>query len=449
MSAYTNAQEYDAGGKQEEAIKEFKRAIENDPDFGRAYAGLGATYYNLNQIREAERYYDEALKRTEQMNDREKFRTRGGYYLMKKNYQRAVDEYGSLVEQFPNDAAGHTNLAFAYYLAYNMPQAFEEGKRAVELNPRNINIQYNLGWYAMAAGEHEEAENAANATMEMYPSFDMAYVLLALSQLGRDQFPQAIETYKNLEALSSKGASLASTGLADLAIYEGRLSDAVEILKKGITEDLKNELTDLAVDKYAILAQTYILQGKTSLALEAAEKAIANVAESREGEILFATALVYIQAGEEEKAQAHATKLSRKLLTDHQAFAKLIGGQASLKIGDLLNALKSFNEAQALVDTWLGRFALGRLYLEAEEYNAAYAELEKCESRRGEAMAIFLNDWPSFRYLDSLYYYLGRAQEKTGRAAASESFQKFLKIKEKEDWDNPLVEDARKRAGSL
>ena len=64
-------------------------------------------------------------------------------------------------------------------------------------------------------------------------------------------------------------------------------------------------------------------------------------------------------------------------------------------------------------------------------------------------MSIFLNDLPSFRYLDSLYYYIGRAQEGLGSPAAKDSYQKFLKIKEKADEGNPLVEDARKRLGSL
>jgi len=39
----------------------------------------------------------------------------------------------------------------------------------------------------------------------------------------------------------------------------------------------------------------------------------------------------------------------------------------------------------------------------------------------------FLNDLPTFRYQDSLYYYLGRAQEGQGRnEAAKQSYQKLI-----------------------
>lgn len=445
MKAYTTAQELQLSGKRDEAIKEFENALGFDPNFGRAYAGMGAAYYNLNRIKESEESYKEAIKLIGTMTDREKYRTRGGYYLMKKNYQKAVDEFTSLTEQFPADAAGYANLAFAYYLAYNMPKAYEMGRKALEHTPNNINAHYNLGWYAMAALEHEEAETAAQATIEIFPSYEKAYVLLALSQLARDQSTEAIETYGLMQSLSTVGASLEATGKADFAVYEGRLNDAIDILQKGINTDIDENLTDLAVDKYAILSHIYALQGKKSLAVQTAQKTISNAAKSREGEIFYAMANVYLLVGEEEKALALAEKLSNKLSKDIQAFALLIKGYASLFKGNIPNALNMFTEAQSLSDTWHCRFALGRAYLDAEEYTEASSEFENCEKRRGEAMSIFLNDLPSFRYLESLEYYIARAMEGLGIDGASEVYQKFLTIKEKEDWGDPLVKDAKKR----
>ena len=51
-------------------------------------------------------------------------------------------------------------------------------------------------------------------------------------QMAEDQFEQAAETYRKLQGLESYGMTLAATGLADLAICEGRLSEAVKILEK-------------------------------------------------------------------------------------------------------------------------------------------------------------------------------------------------------------------------
>jgi tetratricopeptide (TPR) repeat protein len=93
--------------------------------------------------------------------------------------------------------------------------------------------------------------------------------------------------------------------------------------------------------------------------------------------------------------------------------------------------------------------ALGRAYLRAGAFAEAHSELEKCDKRRGEAAAVFLNDIPSFRYVPQVYYYLGRAQEGLKSPAAKESYQKFLKIKEKAEAGDPLVEAARKRIQTL
>jgi hypothetical protein len=50
------------------------------------------------------------------------------------------------------------------------------------------------------------------------------------------------------------------------------------------------------------------------------------------------------------------------------------------------------------------------------------------------------------RYLDSLDYYVGRAQEGLGKnVPAQDAYRKFLKIKEKADPGQALVEDARRR----
>lgn len=132
MKDYADAQKLDALGKENEAIDAYLRAIRHDPNFGRAYAGLAATYYAQGEIQSAEKSYHDALDRIEQMTDREKHRTRGGYYLFKQNYKLATEEYAALVKDHPKDMAGHTNLALAYFMGYKMPEAFQEGLRAVE-----------------------------------------------------------------------------------------------------------------------------------------------------------------------------------------------------------------------------------------------------------------------------------------------------------------------------
>jgi tetratricopeptide (TPR) repeat protein len=447
MKEYADGQRFAALGKKKEAVASYLRAVDHDPNFGRAFAGLAATYYNMGQHQLAEKYYKEALNRIDQMTELEKHRTRGGYYLFKSNFKRATEEYAALVKINPRDDAGHTNLAMAYFLGYKMPDAYEEGLKAVELDPEFLDYRYNQSWYALASGNFERAREEARNTLAIDPKYDKAFLVLALVEIAEGRLAEAAKHYAELGNLEPAGESFAAAGMADLAVYEGRVEQAITGLRKSIAVDIENKSNYMGADKLLTMGQAYLLQGKNAQAAESAEKALKLYSPE---EFLFAAAQIFINAGQEDKARNIAAELGKKVQDVHLAYAKLIGGYLSLKRGDTANALKCFDESQALVDTWLGRLALGRAYLEAGAFAEAAAEFEKCEKRKGEAMSVFLNDLPTVRYLDSLDYYNGRALEGQGKtAAAKEAYQKFLDIKAGADQGLAMVKDARQRRGAL
>jgi len=444
MNAYARGQELNYQGKREEAIKWFLSALDHDPNLGRAYASLGVIYNNLQKHEESDKYFGMAMSRIDQMSEREKLRTLGTYYLIKKNYPKAIEEFTTLIEKYPGDISGFTNLAFAHFQSRNMALAEEVGRRAVEFNPKKSIYRYNQIWYAMGAGDFEAAEKEVSALLELEPDYAEAYVCKGLLNLVQGQAAQAAEAYRVLEGQGPYGKALSATGLADIAAYEGRLSDASNLLEQGIAFDLKNDQSYIAADKYIALAQVYMLTGKKDLALKAADKAVAT---SRIEEMVFSAAEISIQAGQQEKARDLAAELSKKIQPAHRAFAKLIGGELSKARGDVPGAIQLYREAQALVDIWYGRFLLGCAYLETEAYSEAYSEFDKCLKRRGEATSVFFTDLPTYRYLPPVYYYLGRAQEGLKSSGASDSYKAFLTIKEKADGDW-MVKDARQRLGT-
>src|SRR5262249_25640915 len=159
----------------------------------------------------------------------------------------------------------------------------------------------------------------------------------------------------------------------------------------------------------------------------------------------FAAARVLQRNGQESKALALAAEMAQRLEPEPQAYAKLLQGEAELAHGKKLDAIKLFQEAQKLADTWLGRLDLGPAYLEAGAFAEASSELDACIKRRGEATAIYFDDVPSYRYFPEAYYYLARAQEGLKSPEAVESYKTFLSIKAKADAPDPLIADARKR----
>ena len=79
-------------GRYEEALEAYREAVEYDPEFGRAYAGMGVVYGNLRQEEKAEESYQQALERLDRMSERERYRTLGGYYLLvSHNFEKAIE----------------------------------------------------------------------------------------------------------------------------------------------------------------------------------------------------------------------------------------------------------------------------------------------------------------------------------------------------------------------
>jgi eukaryotic-like serine/threonine-protein kinase len=444
MNAYAHAQDLMKQGKRAEAVAEYERAIQADPKFGRAYSGLAVAFQNSGEVKKAEEYHQLALARLDSMTDREKFRTRGIWYVLAGNYPKAIEEFGALVHQFPADSAGQNNLAYAYFAAREMNRAVEQGWLYVKIYPNNINGQYNLAWYAIGAGDFALGLSQAQKTIGLNPKFEKAYVCAALSELAQGRAAEAASWYEKLRPVNFWASSLADIGLADIALYEGRLTEAVAILDKGIEADVANKRPDLAAEKWVMLGQARLARGQNQKAVEAADRALGLLNELN---IAFPAAEIYIAAGLENKAAAIAKDLGQNLEPEPRAHAKIIDALIAAKAGRPNDAVAACLEAQKIVDTWVGRLTLGKAYLEAKAFAEAHSELDLCLKRRGEAASLFLNDIPSFRYVPQVYYYMGLAQDGLKSPAAKESFQNFLKVKEKAEPD-PLVTDARKRLGA-
>ena len=446
MNAYARAQELVAQGRDEEAIAAYEEAIQSDGEFGRAYSGLATVYFNRGERAKGQEYYAQAMEHIDRMSEREKRRTRGVYYLMNADFENAIEEYTALVEQFPADAAGFVNLALAHFYSRNLDLAVEVGRRSVELIPHSIDPRYNLTWYSLMAGEFELAEQEAVVLVEQSPEFDQAYLPLAMASLmvGRPS-SEVRHIYEQLSEISGWGATVAITGLADVAMYEGRSEEAENLLRPGIDVDLAAGRGDLCSRKQIILAESLLARGREEEALEAVASAVAG---SDEVAVLYAGGCLRIAAGDTESALEIATTLGEELHPEPRAFGKLIEGEVSLQAGDPQTAVHRFREAQELLDTWIGHLALARAYIEAGAFVEAHGELEICQERLGEATSAFFNDCPTLRYIPQIHYYLGRALEGMGSPGAADAYRSFLEIKA-DSADDPMVADARQRlAGS-
>jgi eukaryotic-like serine/threonine-protein kinase len=436
---YARAMEALGNSRFDDALHAFARAIARDPNFGLAYAGMAISSRNLGRLQDAETYATQAVSHVGSMTERERYRTRGLYYMVTGDYQACVKEYGDLVARFAADTMARNNLALCLTYLRDMRRALDEMRQVVAILPARALFRENLSTYLSYAGNFQAAEETIRALKD--PGL-YALGALAFAQVGLGELDRARETYERIGKIDG-GATYMLSGLGDIAVYEGRFSEAERLLADGAVADFAAQDPDRAAAKLALLAFVRLQRGRTVPAMTAAEDALK---ASPTLKIRFLAARAFLGAGATEKARTLAASLADELQAEPQSYAKLLDGTMALRRGDARLAVKALTDANALFDTWLGHLDLGQAFVELGQFTQADSEFDRCIKRRGEALALFLDEDPTFGYFPAVYYYQGRAREGLKAQGFSDSYHNYLGIRGKSTED-PLVEEIRRRIG--
>lgn len=403
-------------------------AIELDPNFGRAFAGLALSTSRLGRATEADQYWEKALSLLDTMTERERLRTLGVYYTsITRNYNSAIDSFRTLVEKYPADAAGYNNLAVVYFLTLDFESARREGKQLLDIYPASQLYRSNYALYAMYAGDFAEANREAEAVVEQGSAFYKGYLPQAIAALDAGDYAAAQAAYEAMAATGPRGASLGNIGLADMAMYRGDFDAAVALLRQGIESDLASNNVVAAAAKTIALAESLLESEENAASIEYLQQALA----LDDGDATtVAAARGFQRAGDEAAMREIAGSLVAELSPQRRGYGLMLQAMQDQAAGRNVEAVDKLRSALNLADQWLVRFQLGKAYLDAGDAAAALAEFEAAYARRGEAVALFLDDVPTFRYLATLPYWTAQAELKLGmREAAERNLNAFLALR--------------------
>ncbi len=435
---YVKGQDQLAAGNYQGAIDFYMKAVAIDPDLGRAYSGAGAAALNAGRRDEADGYMKQAMARLDRMTEREKFRTRGLYYLVGGNAEKAREELEALIKRFPSDSAALTNLSMVHFQRREFDRARDIGRQSAKLSPNAVSRLNNVALFAMYAGDFAGAAQQARKVLEINPGFPKAHLAIAMAHVAGSEYDEAHARFSEL-ATRPAGHTIATQGLADLAMLRGRLEEAASILEQAIGAETSASARGRLM---RMLAEVRLAQGRTAEAVKTADRAMSDQPESG---TRFAAGSVLIAAGQIPRALAIAKVLSDGLDPESQALGRVLQAEGALAAGEAREALDGLEVARKIADGWLVRFALGRAYLARHAFAEADAEFDACLRRHGEAAAVFLDDVPSYRLVAPVYYYQGIARDGLKSAGARESFTKFLAFKKGGDERSALIDDALRR----
>ena len=189
------------------AISHFKRAIELDPDYGRAYAALALTYWmGTGQGEEwrtragiylethrlwARHYLQIAMKNPTSISHQ----VASLFALFRRQHEKAIVEAEKAIALEPNNHTGHLAMGRALIYAGRPQEATDFIKKAMLLDPHNIALPlYHLGTVHFCLGKLDEAASLNERALTHNPELmDPAIVLAAIyAHLGRDQEAQGM-----------------------------------------------------------------------------------------------------------------------------------------------------------------------------------------------------------------------------------------------------------------
>jgi adenylate cyclase len=193
------------------------KAIDLDPQYARAYAGLSWAHLQSWQLLWSTD--PESLERARELAERaiglddtlvEGHSLLSQIYLWKKEHDRAIAEAERAVALSPSNADGYESLAEVLGWAGRPEDSIRFIRQAMRLNPHYpFFYLWTLGHASYLSRRHADAMDAFNRLKQQNPNFIPAHAYLAVvfAEMGREK--EAREAWAKANQLSP-GASLAS-----------------------------------------------------------------------------------------------------------------------------------------------------------------------------------------------------------------------------------------------
>jgi len=204
----------------DKSVEYFEHAIEIDPAFALAYAGLADCYiiYGAWEFLSPKEAYSEAkraaLKALEIDDSLAEAYNAIAYvkHIYDWDQPSAEEDFKHAIALNPNYATAHQFYAEFLDAMGRYDEAIAEFKRAQELDPLSLIINAISGWPYHRKGMYDKAIEHYKKTLEMDPDFRPAHSYLARAYMEMGMYEEALKEYKLLNSLKGMGFTYAKMG---------------------------------------------------------------------------------------------------------------------------------------------------------------------------------------------------------------------------------------------
>jgi len=219
-----------AGGRLQEAVSEFEKALELEPRYMNALLGLARTFRALGEEEKAMSFYKRALEVNpihpqlrydlaliaSEKGDiatalnhlsvivktspsfQPGFRLAGMLLWKKGELTRAERFLHHAISLKPEDAQAHNLLAIVYQQKGENEKALSEWEKACRLNPKEVAFLQNLGKMYQLLGRHSQAIQIYQQCLKLLPGNPELMNDLAVCLANNNQIQEAISLWKKI-----------------------------------------------------------------------------------------------------------------------------------------------------------------------------------------------------------------------------------------------------------
>ncbi len=219
-----------------QAIDLFNKAIEIDPNYGEAYAGLADCYNMLvvyGRLEPKEGFpkaKEAAMKALDIDEGSAEAHSSLAFIMFRWDWDRVATEreFQAAIKLKPAYASAHQWYSSYLVAVERFDEAIAEAKRTEELEPLSFVASSHLGWIYYLSGRNDEAIEQCKKILELDPSSFPARRYLGLAYEAKGMYAEAITEFQTGVKLSGSPLMLALLGHAYAA--SGKRAEAQQVL---------------------------------------------------------------------------------------------------------------------------------------------------------------------------------------------------------------------------
>ena len=209
-----------------DAIRDYTKALQLDPNLAFAYENRGQLYDESGEREKAYHDYSQAI-RLDPNSHRALF-DRGLINLERKDLDQAIEDFSEAVRTDPSSAAAYNNRGLVYSYKKDFDRALSNFDAAIQLRPNYASALGDRGYVYFEKKQYEKAIADLTEAIRLDPKHEANYRLRGFCLKDDRRFKDAIADFnkalqlnpKDIGALEGRAATFSEMGKHDDAIAD-------------------------------------------------------------------------------------------------------------------------------------------------------------------------------------------------------------------------------------